>query len=134
MIRYSELRIGNWVYSQTLMDYARVSEVNQFYAIVEANGGTARSEKNKPIDLTPDLLQTLLGFIKHTHVEVYSLPLPGDDFPKTYLSLHAEQCYLENDPWSYGHVDTIVIKRPKYLHELQNLIFSVSGQELEITL
>lgn len=120
MIKANELRIGN------LINYGyKVAIVN---AIREDGGLNVKLENTllgaefecfKPIPLTPEILENV-GFINrdsYWHSKDFSMFLEGDYYFQ-YIST----------PTSNGFL------KVNYLHQLQNLYFALTNEELEINL
>ena len=116
MIKANELRVGNWV--------------NYLGTPIKILSG-AQIDRNikafRPITLTPEILE-------RCQLEYLSDPINGYELTKHI-------CIVKNiDRYSLGVIETSVnggeyvseIRRIEYMHELQNLIFSLTGEELEI--
>lgn len=121
-----ELRIGNYVY---------LKSKNKIYLIssgYDIDIGTD-SEDFDPISLTEDILLKCgfvvfdAGISKKFHIGINPI---AHDYLFTLLwqkDINNEQ--LEGYPFFLNGFFTI-----KYLHQLQNLIFTLTGQELNINL
>ena len=135
----SELRIGNWIYNEdTKMEYQ-----------VDAHGilVVSRSPENRsPIPLSPDILLSA-GF-KYLKVEGVSsfeeFHNPDEDthcwsfnVKSTDLIDSHEICLVK---WGEEEYFTFQLgrgtyrKKIKYLHELQNGMFFLTGEELTINI
>lgn len=120
MIAANELRIGNYVNHKS-EGISRVTEIESHKNHI---GVTPLSFNNyvfmcaeiKPIPLTPEILEKC-GFVSNPYQDRYEL---GD--------FHFEYCAIRNIVWceKYPHI--------KYLHQLQNLYFALTGEELIINL
>ena len=91
-------------------------------------------EELKPIPLTPEWL-TRAGFVKEFD-DVYSIGLPTGDGVDLLLewgdcSLRRNHVGKEKKKGDKNPYDYAYIKSPKYVHQLQQLYFSLSGKELE---
>lgn len=128
MIAANELRIGNWVrFNKPTVRPTQYLQVKEIFCIEQTGEGYFVSSNqytpiniNKgvfPIPLTPEIFEKC-GFIKHidTGNEFYTI---GD------FALH------KNKEWFNHHscnnsIDTV--------HQLQNLYFALTGEELKIEL
>ena len=135
----SELRIGNWIYNEdTKMEYQ-----------VDAHGilVVSRSPENRsPIPLSPDiLLSTGFKYLKVEGVSSFEeFHNPDEDthcwsfnVKSTDLIDSHEICLVK---WGEEEYFTFQLgrgtyrKKIKYLHELQNGMFFLTGEELTINL
>ena len=99
-MKANELRIGNWVLNKN----GRHIQINRdMFGIVLIL---------KSIPLTPEVLEKC-GFESNPYQDRYELK-----------DLHFEYCGVRNIIWSekYPHI--------QYLHQLQNLHFALTGEEL----
>lgn len=116
MIQIEELRIGNLInYNGALLT---VHELHPDYIVPFK---TFRSQipphKIKPIPLTSEILESY-GFVKKEHKNV---GITWDDGKLSLIQGYLPEFYL-NHP-HYG-------KSYKYLHQIQNLYFALTGHEL----
>src|SRR5690349_14348739 len=109
-ISANELRIGNWLLDGNGNYYQ--FEVADF-ALLSTRPDTTECN---PIPLTPEIL-TAAGFIKSADDRFY-----GHDFQPIY---HIQSGY-------YGAVGMPLYFKMRYLHQLQNLYFALTGTELEV--
>lgn len=122
----NELRIGNWV-NHLEHGFIKVNDLPYMIDADNSKEGYLINEmwidEHKPIPLTPEILEKC-GFEKEG---ITSMSLSG--FP----------CYFKIDKGSlecYGihWVGKIIQIECQYLHQLQNLYFSLTNQELQINL
>lgn len=112
-MKENELRIGNWVdYSGSIIPVASI------YI------GQSTLEYADPIPLTPEILEKA-GFewsIYHQafHKENFEFDI-NECFPKGYSLSTFKRRFL-------------IVSKIKYLHQLQNLYYALTGEELEIKL
>jgi hypothetical protein len=107
MIQAKELRIGNWI-SYNDASYQIISIFLNGASI----GSQIRPEEDlTPIELTPEILEKC-GVIKDGQLTF------------GYLFDKEKGLFYYNTP-------TVIVK---YLHQLQNLYFALTGKELEINL
>lgn len=139
-----ELRLGNYVTFETLVNgYFRIDEISftkdagyylRMYPCFPDTNSTMDLQLNraKPIPLTEELLLKC-GFIKSgdyvfDYKENYSdivFDSPNDwnntiDYP---IGIDTVTHYMGDNP---------IIIRCLYLHQLQNMIFSITGEELDV--
>jgi hypothetical protein len=131
-IKASELRIGNYVESYGgLIMCTGLFHDRFFYVSVDPHKGylgDTAFHMLQPIPLTPEILEKA-GFVYMTE--------PNENYwnynkPDVYLYLNEK---LEPGLYSneYEHVD--VIGNPlQYVHQLQNLYFALTGEELTVNL
>jgi len=107
MINANELRIGNWV------------ALKDGYFVPIADGGILAINQKRfecyPISLTPEILEKC-GFVSNPYQDRYEF---GD--------IHVEYCGFRDICWVNGkpHIE--------YLHQLQNLYFALTNEELNYT-
>ena len=117
----AELRIGNWVYRQS-GKMVKEEVYNTTYKIQTINNQTGY--KFQPIELTEEILLKC-GFLK-----VRSDYEEAETFDFYYGVLYfdmANQSTKINNKYVLGFV-------PDYLHQLQNLYFALTGEELQVNL
>jgi hypothetical protein len=121
MIQANELRVGNWLINpfggkgtveSIYLDSVKLKESNSFVPLVHC----------KPIQLTDEILLKC-GFKK------------GDE----YYFLNGYWASFDADfPLCFGNEGCcqreIIKQNIQHLHQLQNLYFALTGQELQITL
>lgn len=136
IIDLQELRIGNYLYYDGKIVHVTMlscdiddeyEETIGFCLLGETThekGGWNRSLANKleRIILTPELL-TKAGFEKDRN---------GWNYPNTFFSLTDQfyPCWLDRMLWPQD-VKIFKDRSLKYLHELQNLFFALTGEELK---
>lgn len=145
MIQANELRIGNLVEWSRQHDICASPEIVQVYNISLSSIRAYTDidelpeiliyyDDIKPIPLTPEWL-TRAGFVKEFD-DVYSIGLPTGDGVDLLLewgdcSLRRNHVGKEKKKGDKNPYDYAYIKSPKYVHQLQQLYFSLSGKELE---
>lgn len=125
MIQANELRIGNWISYNN--NHVQVFELPYLIDIDEGKEAylvnSVWLNEHKPIPLTPEILEKC-GFEKYT--ENTGAPINDD----------IEYWHNQFDVFFDVHGALILkdfhfnINRPKYLHQLQNLYFALTGTEL----
>ncbi len=119
-----ELRIGNWLEWDN--EYYQI-EIGSFYTQLKSEDGRRLFNEIKPIPLTPEILKKA-GFRKINYYD-------GNSFGLKISDSHEFVCnervfYLACDDSFYNEV----LDHIKYLHQLQNLYFALTGEELNIEL
>ncbi len=131
MIKANELRIGNWVSHENKNGKFNftIKELLSKGINIEYNNGCwlIFYEEVNPIPLTPEILKKM-GFkiIPKDRLAVYKLEglslMPSGDYDDGRF--HAVGCSLDNTKVLYIFS----------LHQLQNLYFALTGEELQINL
>lgn len=115
MVNVNELRVGNWV------NCIFIGKVQ----VTQEDIGNWPELGGDPIELTSQILE-LAGFLK----DINGWNLPETDFSLTD-SLYP--CWLNKMLWPQD-IDRYKNCSLQYLHQLQNICFSLTGKELEIKL
>lgn len=111
MINPEELRIGNWFTKDG--EYHNVGHIQKnFYNICVNNYGP---ENIDPIPLTPEILEAVRF----------------ENEKELYLGLDLQRRYRL---FLCDGEHTIPLREVKYLHELQNQYYALTGKELEVKL
>jgi hypothetical protein len=112
MIKANELRLGSWVNDAGVN--IKVDKSYMSYLLDYPN-----NKRTKPIPLTPEILEKL-GFVYRQDTGYWKIHdlIFGRDI-KPYFSLYLKM-----------RVATSI----QYLHQLQNLYFALTGEELEVKL
>lgn len=127
MINIHEVRIGNYLLVDNNM--RRICFINNgssaespsigFISEGEAKQEMCNTERVQAIALTDQLLQEL-GFIFHEHFKLWQHNKPNGSY-----SIELDSDY---QPLDFAHRP--IVKGLKHLHALQNLFYSIQGQEL----
>jgi len=112
----AELRIGNWVILQ--QDDNGIQRYNHDVDAIDIAVAVDNPERFSPIPLSPELLEAM-GFEERQE----SWEHPNISLGKPNLNLCT----------AYGEY-TVSFKKNTYLHQLQNLFYSLTGEELSIDL
>jgi len=127
MIKAHELRVGNWVKNK-IDTYVKVLNIQEetINQIFDDDGvvGSYRIDYFEPIPLTPEILEKCglsNVWIKESWIIV------EDRFD---LELFGYAMKVRNS----SHTKEIEFAYFKYLHQLQNLYFALTGEELIINL
>lgn len=128
MIQPNELRIGNWVYDSFNDVIVKVIGIRLENVICEWGHLKGEYKCNyeylEPIPLTEGLLAKCM-FSEYEFED--------DIFLHDEEDVCVQKSYKEYYPYSFENSDTIGTPI-RYLHQLQNLFFALTGKELEIKL
>ena len=111
-MKANELRIGNWIYSKT---YSKEIQMKSFFGLCNVE---ASPDLFKPIPLTEEWLLKF-GFER--------MKFFGTNI--NYL-LKEPICISTSDMVVEWNKPNFIIKQIKYIHEIQNLYFALTGKEL----
>lgn len=117
MIKLNEIRVGNWLLDWNTNKPFQLKRVHfEFF-----------SPHHKPIPLTPEILEKC-GFVKDEHIQQeFSYILKGASrISFVYYKANPSCFSIEQDEKMIDFASG----RCKYLHQLQNLYFSLTGEEL----
>ncbi len=125
-MKAEELRIGNWVLDAECEPYYfQVEQISKFVGydlFAVYRNGSIKTKEPEPIPLTEEWL-VKFGFEKVDHIHGYSFwSLSKSKINKCHINV-------------YEHTTTWMgynIKHVKYVHQLQNLYFALTGEELTI--
>ena len=116
-MKANELRIGNLIYSKGLLEYRKVH-----YGMLSLNNDRF-NELYEPIPLTPEILEKA-GFVKGLSSAIHR----RQDYQMERFGIICI-CNSENQFFVNGRLVVL-----KYVHQLQNLYFALTGEELNIEL
>lgn len=116
----AELRIGNWVEikDQVVRTFAQTEGVG---SLQDVAGQLWSIEELKPIPLTEEWLERF-GFNKVSHIWEFWKNSGWD----------LRQHKLEDKWWLFYMGQDLDCVRIDYVHQLQNLYFALTGEELEL--
>lgn len=121
MIAANELRLGNWVEHMTNGNKWQIT-ISDF--VEEYEMGQAMFHM-KPIPLTPEILEKCGFQLAPQRISIYEKGLL-----RLWLGHTGCIAYLINKDTRESHY----IRDIQHLHQLQNLYFALTGEELEIKL
>lgn len=126
MIPANELRIGNWVKVGDIESTVCLIDHNSFIQLL-GNAIVNRPEQIEPIPLTPEIFERF-GFIKNPYEAQIYIKDKNNGY-KGNLKLHFSKkngtTVLKNSGGTFIRIVTL-----RYLHQLQNLWFGFTGEEL----
>lgn len=122
MIDATQVRIGNWVQDWAGSVFKQVCDISTDLVECEWNNGGFYVEPH-PIPLTSDILEKC-GLKKWNEDE-------PDYFIQGKLWFKLE---WSGDCYSWAHEYNTIVSEIRHLHQLQNLYFSLTGEELSIEL
>lgn len=123
MIKNTDIRIGNWVYDGEMKRNCVIAEIRGESVLLDPSpyAGTKLSWL-MPIELSPEVLEAV-GFEWDNDTNEYA-----NYVIKANIRLHAADDY--NVVWVTGDAFECDLCTVKYLHEFQNLIYSLCKKEL----
>jgi hypothetical protein len=126
MINANELRIGNWIFNEMIGKNKQV-DGDLLYAIDGLKNGV--EQEYYYIPLTPEILEKA-GYKKNKTTGNYLNELSNDDgiFDAMLIEEDKDWFTFVVNANSYDNY-TVEIK---YLHQLQNLYFALTGEELTV--
>lgn len=130
-MKANELRIGNWVYETYWNGVEQVSQAVQLARIEPP------FDDCTPIPLTPEILEKAGLVAKNCEdsSEHYHFNLPNSEV-SFFVCCSKDGIKYGNDGYMLVLVNGIAISRIpcEYVHQLQNLIHALTGEELDINL
>lgn len=128
----NELRIGNVVYDSLNQSYDIVIGINNNDTVDFPFGLNNDISFIEGIKINSDVIKTL-GFIQDKPTEEFYVKTYNDPLDKNYIKM---TMFFFNGRWTlcviFGESSSTVINDIKYVHQIQNAFYSVTGQELEI--
>lgn len=139
MIKANEIRVGNWVKGIAM----GLNHKIDLHFFGELRDDETMLDWYNPIPLTPEIL-TKCGFEKHvwnnrsTKGEEYKLKLGDDGFELFFGWYDSATKWTDAKLTGNGGYDEggekDIRQLCKFIHQLQNLYFALTGKELEIKL
>lgn len=139
MINTNELKRGNWFYDTIGGKYGKpgyqkvlsISEESVNHWQDKGVFGSSKAEDINPIPLTPEILDKA-GLKRGNWIFKEGEYMLTEDIYINY-TCNIYYKYWEGDG-DQGGIETKTFCEIKYLHQLQNLYFALTGTELEINL
>jgi len=126
MINAKELRQGNLVYDPYGNEREVTGVMGNYVTVTGATHSTYSCEELSPIELTPEWLERA-GFVMPEPNEWYNLI---DEYGGGYQYDMEHEEFSQSLQNDFGWMQRLA--NIKYLHQLQNLYFALTGSELEI--
>lgn len=123
MIKANELRVGNWVANKNGLPY-KITGFNIAHIEGTENNMSNFNTAAYPITITPEILEKC-GFFNDTSLNIYII-LKEENFISYKFE---DDVFVPFDDFYHGFMPNI-----KYIHQLQNLYFALSGKELQVNL
>lgn len=138
MIPANELRIGNWVIFNDNTDReGQVAELHKYHAYlkcsyipdhyeIKVTGCDVTYEQLNPIPLTPEILERY-GFEKVGKTnEIYDININLNSILRIGINQLLNFALIKDDEYFFT-----LGSKVQYVHQLQNLFFSLENKELE---
>lgn len=127
MINPKELRIGNWVLDTIYLEEDEIGKPLK----IEYFHFTQPGDYFSPIPLTPEILEKAGFRAVDAEIEGFTR-VHGRPF---YSIVSKSQIFtLTDEPYGVWHYIDFPYTRLQYLHQLQNLYFALTGEDLNIEL
>lgn len=131
MIQANELRIGNWVDFNG--EKARISQLWEMEAIFKC-GDSALYSELKPIPLTGEILLKAGGKRFDEDKIILMLNDPSTHLVLMKVGTHWFPQIEQTGEFASEGVNVVFLNFIDYLHQLQNLFFALTGEEIKIEL
>jgi hypothetical protein len=138
-MKANELRIGNFVKDRggkiLRIDWFEQDKVCMEMRLEEnpVHPLTEYFNYLRPIPLTPQILFKA-GFVNHRQNEYLLSMQPDFHLSISFIVQGAFPCLIKDAEMSFENAQIIGLNEIKYLHNLQNLVHSLTGEELNIEL
>ena len=150
MIQPTELRIGNYIQLLTMRDGVHIPmgvnfklvELHAFsFSCVRANNNPAQIEEwltfsydfIHPISITEEWL-LMGGFIFHDGWYCKDAWSPGHPSQRFDLYWSKQDGFMTKSRYQEDNHDVFKMRHIKYIHQIQNLYLSLTGQELKFNI
>lgn len=128
----NEIRVGNIVYDSLHESYDRVIGIKKNDIVQFPFGFDTDMHLIDGIKINSDILKTL-GFIQDKPTEEFYVKTYNDPLDKNYIKM---TMFFANNKWTLcvilGEDSSIGLKDIKYVHQIQNAFFMVTGEELDV--
>jgi len=116
-MKANELRIGNWVLNKNGRPIQIMRDMFGVVPLLE------------PIQLTPEVLEKC-GFVPNA-IGQLAIEVLGIDTHLELITIDDGYCYVNlNQINEFGNSQNVAIDRIRHIHQLQNLYFALTGEEL----
>jgi hypothetical protein len=128
-MKATELRLGNWVKIGNI--YTKIEGISTWDNLIQ-NSRFAERELNEfePIPITEEILLKCEGYDKNYGFEINETTYL--DF--TIMGKWLYPYIIQEPEVSHLSTNCINLERIQHLHQLQNLFYALTGDELEINL
>ncbi len=131
MIDARTVRIGNYVYDKNWEAFRPLGATDIYNMAIKGN------DFCDAIDLTPEWLEKM-GFVKEKshdieERDVWSIQVANNTSLYYDPLLVGKSWYLSLE-WNNNHSQNEIWAAPKHVHQVQNLFYSLAGEELTIKL
>lgn len=122
-MKANELRVNNYVFSKETQSYQKITGITEENIYIDTiTFDYPDYDEIEPIELTEEILLKC-GF--KVSIDIYYLLKMNGYFKKPFK---------EADHFLYKSNSGDTVSSVKHLHQLQNLIHAITGEELEINL
>lgn len=128
----NEIRIGNIVYDSLNQSYDVIIGINNNDTVdfpFELNNDICFVDGVK---INSNIIKTL-GFIQDNPTEEHYVKTYNDPLDENYIKAIM---FFANNHWTLcitsGGISNIIVKDIKYVHQIQNAFFMVTGEELDV--
>jgi hypothetical protein len=126
MINATELRIGNWVTYHGENDMPCQIDGQDILNIEYC--GSGYNEIHSPIPLTPEILERC-GWIWNEECNSF------EKYPNGDARMNLQKVDVNSSYTMFNYVlKAVIVKRIHFLHQLQNIYYSLTGEELKVEL
>jgi hypothetical protein len=135
----NELRIGNWV-KLFNDEFNKIHVISKTAIQVEGGiigGEVFKLEQVQPIPLTPEILEKCGFDVVHKTNNHYAINDPNgikDSHKISVFPTINNQWHIAFSDTLNGYNDYTPTTKIQYLHQLQNLVFALTGEELNFKL
>lgn len=133
MINANELRIGNWVSvhgNTQKITLISAGEIRTDWGYPE---NIFEETYIDPIPLTTEILEKA-GFESGGHYNQLWLYLPDRTISLVYRRDNKSISFVNDDSDNFPYVSRVELNHIQFLHQVQNLYFALTGEELPINL
>jgi hypothetical protein len=137
MIAANELRIGNFVLAKPIFGNDKKFKPLQIASPNEIFRCYNTPKDFNPIPLTPEILEKCGFVVVHKANNHYTINDPNgfkDSHKIAIFHTVNNQWHIAFSDTFSGYKDYIPTTKIKYLHQLQNLYFALTGEELTVKL
>lgn len=132
-MKANELRVGNYIKDSIYNTTLKVIELSEndlmAYVIDRSKFPLPDGYSLEPIHITPEVLEKC-GFVPNA-IGQLAIEVLGIDTHLELITIDDGYCYVNlNQINEFGNSQNVAIDRIRHLHQLQNLYFALTGEEL----